>query len=62
MNIELEKGVKRVGRERKTKFLARGRKLEPLISKLLGGIIPLSLTFLPLFNLVVSRITVQLVL
>ena len=61
MNIELEEGVNRIGRESKTKFLAGGGKLGPLILKLLGyfGITPLS--FLSLVSLVVSRITVQLV-
>lgn len=36
MNIELQEGVKSVGRERKTLFLIGGRKSGPLISKLLG--------------------------
>lgn len=63
MKIELEEGVNRIGRESKTKFLARGGKLRPLILKLLDyfGITPLSPLSLSLVSLVVSRITMQLV-
>lgn len=62
MDIELEEEVKRVDSERKTKFLTEGGKVGPLISKLLSDFVIISSSFLPLVNLVVSGMAVQLVL
>lgn len=62
MDIELEEEVKRVDSERKTKFLTEGGKVGPLISKLLSDFVIIASSFLPLVNLVVIGIAVQLVL